>query len=66
MSTTRTPYSASNPYSRDLVPGWDGLCRLWRSIGAHQATYGAPPEYRKTASFLASGGFMTAATRRAP
>lgn len=40
---------------------WTQFCELWRSIEAHWEVYGAPPHYRKTARFLAAGGFMAAA-----
>lgn len=58
------PYSRDNPYAKDLTSDWDGFCALWSYVGAHQETYGAPPHYRKTAHFLASGGFMSAAGRQ--
>lgn len=42
---------------------WQKFCDLWRCIGAHREVYGEPPRYRKTASFLAAGGFMSARNR---
>jgi hypothetical protein len=38
---------------------WTEFCQLWRNIYAHKETYGEPPHYRKTAKFLADGGFMS-------
>lgn len=51
------------PYAKDLTPDWQGFCNVWRYIGAHQEVYGAPPDYKKTADFLANGGFMAAAMK---
>jgi hypothetical protein len=42
----------------DLTDDWGGFCALWLRLGAHLATYGHPPDYRKTADFLSRGGFM--------
>lgn len=42
---------------------WSMFCDLWRSIYAHWETYGVPPHYRKTADYLARGGFMGEAMR---
>jgi len=60
---SQAPYSKANPYAADLTCDYAGFCRLWGYIGPHLWTYGHPPEYRKTAEFLAQGGFMTAALR---
>lgn len=45
-------------HADDLTTDWPGFCNLWRYVGAHNATYGDPPHYGKTAKFLASGGFL--------
>lgn len=53
----------NRPYASDLTPDWSGFCALWKYVGAHLSVYGHPPHYRKTADFLANGGFIGAAIR---
>lgn len=61
--TYREQYHADErpqrPYAEDLTRSYQGFCNLWRYMMAHLNTYGQPPHYRKTASFLASGGFAS-------
>lgn len=62
MSDLDKPFSKDNPYSKDLTCDWQGFCNLWLIMAAHLNTYGHPPHYRKTARFLAAGGFWGFAT----
>lgn len=50
-------------YDKDLTPDYQGFCNLWLCMMAHLNTYGQPPHYRKTAEFLANGGFIGEAIR---
>jgi hypothetical protein len=54
---------ATRNYASDITDDWAGFCALWKYIGAHNATYGQPPHYRKTAQFLAAGGVQAAAMK---
>ncbi len=50
-------------YAEDLTSDYNGFCNLWKYVGVHLNTYGHPPDYKKTAQFLANGGFMGEALR---
>ena len=51
-------------YAQDLTSDYAGFVNLWRYMAAHLVTYGHPPDYKKTANFLAMGGFMAMARLR--